>query len=516
MRFFHARVIVLLLLWILPILAYLAIGLLAIFQTGWFTWLILPLPIMWGLAWMVGKFWKPPSMSQSARGRPLNAPDFWTTQDSEAIQLVEDFRHQVADIDSLSIVDLNRYVLDARTLADRLAAHYHANSGQHALHPVTLVEIFAVIHLAIEDLEQWVLENVPGSSMASIGQLEQLPKIANAVAFGQSLIYLVTSVANPSKLLAYPLWRKAGRVTDELQQELMRAYYQRYLRQIGFYLIEMYSGRLRGGSAQYRERFGRMSAAVHSSKGNIELFSKLEDVSTSIAVMGQVKAGKSSLINALMKDKVAATSILPETREVKGYRYVLAESGHAVTLLNTPGYNEADVSKQQIQEIKTASDAADIVLLVMAANVSARETDVQMVHELRLHYQKKSHLKPPTIIAVLTHIDLLRPKREWNPPYDWQRPYSQKEQSIAGAIAYCRELFGDSIADYACVYTGDEYPPDMTVADEVVPQLVKHLSHGHSAAILKAFYTQLSQQRFNQLSKQLIGLMKMVGRSALD
>jgi len=516
MKYFHGRVIVLLLLWLLPVLAYLVIGLLAIYQTGWLSWLIWTLPIMWGLAWMVGKFWKPPALNPRARGRPLKAPDFWTPQDSHAIEVVEDFRRNVADIDSLAIIDLNRYLMDAQTLASRLAHHYHANSGQHALHPVTLVEVFAVAHLAIEDLEEWVLENVPGSSLASIGQWEQLPRIAKAVALGQSIIYLATSVTNPSKLLAYPLWQKAGRVTDELQQELMRAFYQRYLRQMGFYLIEMYSGRLRGGSRHYRERFGRLSAAVHSARGDIELFSKLEEVSTTIAVMGQVKAGKSSLINALMKDKVAATSILPQTRQVTRYRYELAGSGNTVTLLDTPGYNEADVTKQQIQEIKKASDAADIVLLVLAANVSARDTDVQMVRELTLHYRQKSHLKPPTIIVVLTHIDLLRPKREWNPPYNWQRPSSPKEQSIAGAIAYCQELFGQAVSGYTCVYTGEEYPADTSVADEVVPQLVENLSHGHSAAILKAFYSQLSQQRFNQLSRQLIGLVKSVGRSALD
>lgn len=516
MKYFHGRVIVLLLLWFLPILAYLFIGLLAIYQTGWLSWLIWVLPIMWGLAWIVGKYWKPPMRYQSTRGKPLKAPEFWTPQDSAAIELVEDFRSQVADIDFISIVDLNRYLLDAKTLADRLAELYHANSGQHALHPVTLTEIFAVAHLAVEDLEQWVLENVPGSSLASIGQLEQLPNIAKAVALGQSLLYLVTSISNPSKLLAYPLWRKAGRVTDELQQELMRAYYQRYLRQVGFYLIEMYSGRLCGGSRQYRERFGRMSAAAHSAEGNIELFLKLEDVSTSIAVIGQVKAGKSSLVNTLLKDRVAATSILPETRQVTRYHYVLAGSPNTVTLLDTPGYNEADVTKQQKQEIKTAAEAADIVLLVMAANVSARDTDLQMVFELAEHYRERAHLKPPTLIAVLTHIDLLRPKQEWRPPYNWQRPVTPKEKSIAGAIAYCHELFGQAVAGYACVYTGEDHPPDTSVADEVVPLLVEHLSHGHSAAILKAFYTQLSQKRFNQLTKQLLGLMKIVGRSALE
>jgi uncharacterized protein len=516
MTFLRLRVIVLLVLGALPVLLYVTVGTLALYQTGWLKFIAWTMPALWGTAWLISKFWKPAKMFEGTRGKPLKAPDFWTPQDAAAIQLVEDYRKQAEDVDWLSIADPARYLRDARALADVLAQHYHANEGEHAFHPLTIIEIFAVAHLAIEDLEEWVIDHVPGSDLASIGQLERIPRIAKAIDVGQSIFFFLSAIANPTKVLAYPLWRKAGRVADELQQELIRAFYQRYLRQTGFYLIEMYSGRLRGGSRRYREQFGRMSAAIHASKGNLELLSQLEDVSTTIAVMGQVKAGKSSLINALMKEKVAATSILPETREVRRYQFLLPGSGNRIALLDTPGYSEADVTKQQRQEIKTASEAADIVLLVMAANVSARETDVQMVRELVQHYRERAHLKPPTIIAVLTHVDMLRPKREWAPPYNWQRPLTPKEIAIAGAVEYCRELFGDAIAGYACVYTGTDFPEDTSVADEVVPQLVEHLSHGHSAAILKAFYQRLSRQRMIQLSRQFVGLLKTVGRSVIQ
>jgi hypothetical protein len=66
------------------------------------------------------------------------------------------------------------------------------------------------------------------------------------------------------------------------------------------------------------------------------------------------------------------------------------------------------------------------------------------------------------------------------------------------------------------VYTGETHAADSSVADEVVPPLVEHLSHGHSAAILKAFYQQLSRQRFQQLSRQLLGLLKNIGRSLVE
>ncbi len=324
----------------------------------------------------------------------------------------------------------------------------------------------------------------------------------------QTVAYFASAIFNPSRLLTYPLWRKSGSVGVEIQNELIRGFYQRYLRQVGYYLIEMYSGRLKAGSRAYREQFGEIAAAVHAADGNLDALSTLQDAKITIAVMGQVKAGKSSLVNRLIGDEVAATGVLPETRAVELYEYHVPNCDSVVTLLDTPGYDEADVTKQQRNEVTTAADRADIVLLVMAANVSARAADVQMMHELETHYRDRPHLKPPTILAVLTHIDLLRPVREWSPPYDWRNPHDLKEQSIAAAVDYVRELFGDRIAGFACVHTGGDSTDPSSVADEVVPVLLEHMPHGKSAAVLKAFYRKLGQKRLQQLTKQVIGLVK--------
>jgi predicted GTPase len=519
------RTIVLLLLWSLPVLFYVGAGALALYQTGWFYYIMWTLPPVWLTAWLIGRLWKPAKLHQTAQRQPLRPAPFWTPRDTAAIQVVENFRSEVADVDANSIADVNRYLADAQELATRLASHYHTQTSQSLLHPLTLVEILTVIHLASEDLEQWVRTSVPASDLATVGQLKQIPGYVNALDVAQKIVFLASAVVNPARLFAYPLWRKSGRVTFELQNELIRLYYQRYLQLLGYYLIEMYSGRLRGGSQQYRARFGPLSAARHASDGDLSILDRDPGVSTTIAVMGQVNAGKSSLINALMKGRVARTGVLPETRAVTRYEYTLPKSPQAaesteipftITLLDTPGYCEADVTAAQQQEIRTATKLADIVILVLAANVSARDADLQAVHGLIDHYRKRPELKPPTIIGVVTHIDLLRPLREWEPPYDWQNPQTAKEKSMAATVAYLREVFGDSIAGYACVYTGDDHPPDHRIAEELVPLLVQHLDQAHAVAILKAFYQQLGQERIKKLARQLVGLLKSVTDVSTD
>ena len=506
--FFRPRTIVLLLLWSLPILFYVGAGFLALYQTGWFYYIVWTLPPLWLLAWIVGRVWKPPKLHQSADRQPLAAPTFWTPRDADAIKIVEAFRGEVDDVDAQVITDFNRYLADAQELAGRLANHYHAGNGEALLHPLTLVEILAVIHLAVEDLEQWVLANVPASDLATIGQLQRVPGYLSKLDMAQKAIFVASAVFNPAKLFAYPIWRKSGRVAFELQNELIRTYYQRYLRQLGYYMIEMYSGRLQGGSQRYRAKFGPMAAAIHVNDGNSELLDRVQDVETTIAVIGQVKAGKSSLINSLIGDQVAKTSVLPETKDVSRHVYAIDGSENSVVLLDTPGYSEADVSKQQKKDLETASTAADMILLVLAANVTARDADLRVVRQLMQHYESKPQLRPPTIIGIVTHIDRLRPIREWSPPYDWRNPQTAKEESMAETINYLASLFGDLVADYACVYTGEEHDDDSSVADQLVPLLVDHLDHGRSAAVLKAFYSQLNKQRIQRLIGQVTELAK--------
>ena len=513
-QFFSLRISVLVLLWLLPLLFYLSVGVIALYQTGWLWLMAWTMPLMWLAAWLIGRFWTAPKLTSRQNVEPLTPRQFWTPQDNAALGIVQKFRESLPDIDRQSIADPNRYIGDAQALSQLLAEHYYPNNlSSAAYRPLTIVEILSVIHLSIEDLEAWMLSSVPGSNLITLGQIEQVPTLVRAVDIGQKIFFLATSITNPAKLLSYPLWRNAGRVTIEIQNEAMRGFYQHYLAQISFYLIEMYSGRLRGGSKEYRQKFGAMSVAAHAARGDDELLLESEATDTTIAVMGQVKAGKSSLINALMRDAVAEVSVLPETRQVQRYELKLDVppradgSSHLLTLLDTPGYDEADISRQQRNEIRQAVELADIVLLVISASSPAKDADVQMVRELQTYYRDHPRLKPPPILAILTHIDQLRPVREWSPPYDWRHPEQPKEHSIASAVAYARELFGSAIVDLTCVCTRGDDPH---VSDEIVPLLMTQLNHGHSAAVLKAFYRGLSQRRYQQLTEQLTGLIKSI------
>ncbi len=508
------RSIVLFLLWLAPTLLYVAVAVIAVYQTGWLGPLAIILPVLWLLAWAVAKLWKRDATAIDAQLPKFHRPEFWTDTDTQAIQVVEEYRKEIL-MDRNSIIQSERYIDDARVLAGRLSKHYHKSDSDEAFHPITLTELLSVIHLASEDIEQWVANNIPGSNYLTIGHFARVSDYARYLDNGQKLIFIASAIAKPMKLLFYPLWRRSGAVTDELQDEVAQVIYQQYLRTVGFYLIEMFSGRLRGGSREYRDRFGRWATAMHRSGGRKELMVSDTTQSITVAVMGQVKAGKSSLINALLRNQAAQTNILPQTRQVERYTYT-TPTNLQVTLLDTPGYSEADVAARQRHEVEIASEAADIILLVMAANSPAKDADVRMVKDIAHYYRERQHLNPPKLLAVLTHIDQLRPVLEWDPPYNWRNPTRSKERSIADAVKYCQELFGDSVVDYVCVYTGDEAKDDDAVVDELVPMLLKHLEEGQATAVLKAFYDKLSAERVQKLKGQFAGLIRSIGSIITD
>ena len=154
--------------------------------------------------------------------------------------------------------------------------------------------------------------------------------------------------------------------------------------------------------------------------------------------MGQTKAGKSSLINAILGDQQAKTDILPATSEVARYRLDWDETDDHLTLLDTVGYATDGATKKQLEETKQALREADLVLFVMNANSPAREPDREMLATLRTWFEIRKELKPVPVLGVLTHIDLLSPVMEWSPPYDWRSGGRPKEVNIREAVSLQR------------------------------------------------------------------------------
>ncbi len=119
-----------------------------------------------------------------------------------------------------------------------------------------------------------------------------------------------------------------------------------------------------------------------------------------VAVVGRANAGKSTLINVLVGEKVAIVSPKPQTTRDR-ILGVLTTEDYQIAFVDTPGIYKADNLLNSVMQ-KTTTDASqdvDLVLFTMDAHEGISDTD-------RALLKKYSSLKVPTIL-VLTKTDIM-------------------------------------------------------------------------------------------------------------
>ena len=119
-----------------------------------------------------------------------------------------------------------------------------------------------------------------------------------------------------------------------------------------------------------------------------------------VAVIGRANAGKSTLINALVKEKVSIVSPKPQTTRDR-ILGVLTEKDYQIAFIDTPGIYKAGNLLNSVMQ-KTANDSVkdvDLVLFVLDAHEGLSEADKNLI-------EKFAKTETPFILA-LTKIDIM-------------------------------------------------------------------------------------------------------------
>jgi GTP-binding protein Era len=168
-----------------------------------------------------------------------------------------------------------------------------------------------------------------------------------------------------------------------------------------------------------------------------------------VALIGRPNAGKSTLLNRLVGEKIAAVSNKPQTTRHRIKGIVTRDHGQVV-FVDTPGVHKPGhlLNRRMMSAVHDAMDSVDVIVLVRDASVSTGNGD-QFVLDLVKKAEKPS-------ILVFNKIDKLRDKATLLPLMD---KYS-KEYEFA-EIMPVSALKGDA-------------------ADELVRQIVKQLPVGEA------------------------------------
>jgi GTP-binding protein Era len=133
-----------------------------------------------------------------------------------------------------------------------------------------------------------------------------------------------------------------------------------------------------------------------------------------VCILGRPNAGKSTLLNALVGEKLAIISRKPQTtrNRIQGVVHLPKRKGRdgaQIVLIDTPGVHKPDSSlgRKMMVEVREALEGCDLVLVIMDA---ARKFETRDQYALDLLKQSRT----PAFL-ILNKVDLIRDKEKLLP-----------------------------------------------------------------------------------------------------
>lgn len=485
-----------------PLAVLTGLGCYHLWATGnlWVWWPLLGLfALAYGLAWR----WTRPGRLPPAHSPP---PPYWTDRDRRAWQTVEDCVRAYEAAAPEQIGTARHYADLALSLAADVGRIYNPDSDQPYDH-LTLPEVLACIELVAADLDALVRRYVPAIHLIRLRDVRTAQTAYEWYKAGQAAYWAGATALDPLGTgLRYLAVRTGlGWLLDRIRANLLRWFHAAFIRRLGHYLIELHSGRLKVGVRKYRElTAGRAESAPGEQTPAAPPASPADSGprTLTLAVLGPVNAGKSGLVNALLGRDAATADRLPVPGGSR-YRLTLPD-GTTATIHDTSGYGE-QVNDDDFAAAVEAARHADLILLVTPALSPGRAADLNLLDRLAAWYALRPQLRMPPVIVAVSYIDLLSPRAEWLPPYDWQHGTRPKEQSIRECLAVVREQFGSRVADVVpvCTRAGDTFG----IVEGLLPAILRHLDEARGAATLKEFEEASTARPWDQVADQLSNLV---------
>ena len=317
-------------------------------------------------------------------------------------------------------------------------SHIYNPQVKYPLLNIYIPQVYGLIRGTVDDMDQWMQKLSPVLNQVTVGQAYQTYEVYRKLEPSARKLWKVWNwaqwVLNPLTAVAKKASEGVGnRASQELLINLSQLLREAALRNLCKQAIALYAG----------TKIELLTPTLPQVKTQT-----LRDILTqaeppeivaqkpvNILIIGRTGAGKSSLINTLFQNELAAVDVLPSTDKIQNYHWE-TENGEILNLWDTPGYEQ--VKREDLRDlvIDYASNA-DLLLLVTPALDPALQMDVDFLQDV------KSEVADLPIITIVTQVDRLRPIREWQPPYNWEKGEKPKEISIREATKYRQQLLGN-------------------------------------------------------------------------
>lgn len=452
----------------------------------------------YALHWLLVKRDERRSLPQTTRADPnwpVAADSPWAAVTSFA-DTVDPSTWPLDDTDKL-------WVLGRKTL-ELVAKQFHPNTEKPLLE-LTVPHALMIIERASRELRIEISENIPLSHQLTVGDVARVHRLTHYASKLETAYRLGRAALDPSSVIFSEFRREMGnRIMGYGAERVQTWLLQEYVRKIGFYAIELYSGRLlldnqdpTRKATKSSVKDGRDAALVAEVSASVEPLR--------IVILGRNNAGKSSLVNALFGATKAPVDELPGTTDdVLPYR-LEREQQTAALIFDTPG---CDTPEMNVKELKNLVMSADLLLWVTAANRADRDDEKRLLNQVRGWVHQQPHRRPPPMIVVMSQIDQLRPAREWRPPYDLGNPRSEKARNIVEALAVVAETLAVSVEDIVpvCLLEERRY----NVEDALWAAILSHESEAQRVRFIRCMEARKREENWSLMQKQLLNAGRMI------
>jgi len=217
-----------------------------------------------------------------------------------------------------------------------------------------------------------------------------------------------------------------------------------------------------------------------------------------IAIVGRPNAGKSTLLNRILGQKVSIVSNKPQTTRNRIVGILNDERGQ-LAFLDTPGVHKPlhRLNVRMMDHVRSALSEADVVVLIVDASEQFGKGDQYVLEMLRAEKQSNPEAK---IFALLNKIDLLK-KHKLLPLLEQYHGFGIFDELVpisaatGDGVEELKTLLFKNVEEGPARYPTEDYTtqPERFLAAELVREKVLH----HTADELP-YTTAVNVDRFEE------------------
>lgn len=497
--------------WIIPYLLVLVVGWVWLYEHGLILWWILGSGVLALVAWYVGR--RLDHDSAAVREGGVAPDENWTESAQRAWRQVSEISERTCQASTLPATPEAWWTLLHEVLRT-VAREFHPRSERAELE-IPIPHLLKVLELVASDLRGAFSEHVPGAHILTLNEFRRLRELTSRGSRWYRWYYAAYRIFHAG-------WNPVGALMRELKDRFSGDMYDRsvggirnwalryVVQKAGYYSIQLYSGNL------VLEGLPFETFRSHAARRDMQVISRraeaLQEEPLRILLLGQVKSGKSSLVNALFGEVTAPVDVLPATNGIQPY--LLEREGVCRALIldsrGTAGADQPDAARSDLRQQLLL---ADLVLLVTSATSAARASDREWLDTLREQAALQPARTPPAVLVILTHVDQLRPFREWSPPYNLLAPLpGSKARQIVDAIQAVATDLGVELDRVIPVSLRSDSP--YNVEEGVVCSIVRALPEAKRARYLRCLREFRDEEYWRRLWQQTMAGGRLVVRAA--